>query len=66
MVVVPLLTSVKGVAFPDSGIEVPLISQAFTVMAAGVDREPDASVILMVLRELISLDAYVVVPLVYT
>lgn len=66
MVVVPLLTSVKGMALVDSAIEFPLTSQTFTVMAAGEDREPDASVILMVLRKLISLDAYMVVPLVYT
>ena len=50
-----------------SRIAVPLTSQAETVMGApDVDKEPDASVILMVLRELISFDAYVVVPLVYT
>lgn len=45
----------------------PLASQAATVIdAPDEDKEPDASVILMLLRELISLDAYVVVPLVYT
>lgn len=65
MVVVPLLESVKGMALVASGIEMPLASQAFTVMAAGVDRVPDISVILMEFRGPTELATNFVVPLVY-
>jgi len=55
------------VALADRVSAFPLASQAATVMdAPEEDREPDASVILMVLWEFISFDSYVVVPLVYT